>query len=151
MPRTLEQQLIENGFVVHSVHGNSMRPMLEEARDLVKIVPAVHPLPVGALPLIKRPNGKYVLHRIIDVRRSNYVVCGDNRSFSEVVPPSWVIGVVEGFYKNGVYIPCSDPQYVAYVEKVVRRRRPRAYLLRFRVFRGVRNLKNRLHRPKKHE
>lgn len=151
MPRTLEQQLNTDGFVVHSVHGNSMRPMLEDARDLVKIVPATHPLPLGALPLVKRPNGKYVLHRIIGFRKSDYVICGDNRSFSEVVPPSWVIGVVEGFYKNGVYIPCSDPNYVAYAEKVVRRRRPRAYLLRFRVFRGIRNLKNLFRKPKNHE
>lgn len=151
MADTLENFLARDGFIVHSVRGNSMRPMLEDARDLVKIVPAVHPLPVGALPLVKRPNGKYVLHRIIAIRKSDYVVCGDNRSFSEAVPPAWVVGVAEGFYKNGVYIPCSDPEYLAYVQKVVRRRRPRAFLLHFRLFRGVRHLKNRLHHSKKHD
>lgn len=151
MKETIEQQLSHSDFIIHSIHGNSMRPMLEEARDLVKIVPAVHPLPVGALPLIKRPSGKYVLHRIIGRKGDNYILCGDNRSFSEVVPPAWVIGVAEGFFKNGVYVPCTHPEYVSYVEKVVRRRRPRAFLLRFRLFRGVRRIKNSFGKHKKHE
>lgn len=151
MEDTFENVVIRDGFFIHSVQGNSMLPMLEEARDLVKIVPAVHPLPVGALPLVIRPDGKYVLHRIIAVRKSHYIICGDNRSFSERVPFSLVIGVAEGFYKNGKYIPCTDPSYVAYVEKVVRRRRPRAFLLHFRLFRGIRKIKNSLRKSPRNE
>lgn len=148
---SLESLLADCGFFVHSVQGTSMRPMLEDARDLVKIVPAVHPLPIGALPLVKRPNGKYVLHRIISRKGNDYVICGDNRSFSEIVSPDLVVGVAEGFYKNGVYVPCTHPEYLKYVDAVVRRRRPRAFLLRFRLFRGVRRVKNRLSGKNRHE
>lgn len=144
MSDSLEQTLSRDGFLIRTVHGNSMLPLLEQSKDLVRIVPAVHPLAVGDLPLYKRPDGTYVLHRVISVRKDCYVVCGDNRSFSEDVPCAWVVGVAEGFYKNGVYTPCSDPAYRKYALSHARHRRPRAFLLRFRLFRGLRKLKNRL-------
>lgn len=149
MGDSLEEILSRDGFVIHSVQGTSMKPMLNQFTDLVRIVPAMQPLKCGDIPLYRAPNGKYVLHRVIAVRKSDYLICGDNRSFAEAVPFSWIVGVAEGFYKNGEYVPCTDPRYLDYVKSVVRRRRPRAFLLRFKLFRGIRKAKHRFR--KKHE
>lgn len=140
----LENVISRDGYFVRSVHGTSMLPMLDARCDLVKIVALSRPLAVGDLPLYKRPNGQYVLHRIIRVRRDGFVTCGDNRSVPERVPFSWVIGVAEGFYKrqpppsvDAKYIPCTDPGYLDYVRRRVRRARFRGFFARSRILRGI--------------
>lgn len=111
--RLLEQQ----GFIVAPVSGDSMLPMLDEKKDSVRVVPIKRALEKYDLPLYRRPGGKLVLHRIIEVRKNHYIICGDNRKKLEKVPHRWVIGVMEGFFKDGRYVSADDPEYRAYVEK----------------------------------
>lgn len=118
----IEKVLKEQGFVVSAVHGDSMLPMLDQNKDLVRLVPVSGKLPRYGLPLYRRPNGKLVLHRIIGVRKDHYVTCGDNRTVSEKVPFDWVIAVAEGYYKDGTYIPVSDAEYMKYVRRHCRGR-----------------------------
>lgn len=148
MEESLEQVLERDGVLTHAISGGSMRPMLNEATDLVKIVPQKDPLKKGDLPLYRRPDGTLILHRIIAVRKKYCVTCGDNCSFSEKVPYEWIIGVTEGYYKDGVYIPCTDGEYLEYVQKRIRGRYFKSSLLRFRIFRLVRKCRNRLRRKK---
>lgn len=114
----VERVLREQGFVVAPVKGDSMLPMLDEKRDAVKIVPVTRtPLEKYDLPLYRRPGGQLVLHRILEVKRRHYVICGDNRRELEKVPHRWVIGVTEGFFKDGKYVPVTDPEYREYLER----------------------------------
>ncbi|MBO5911955.1 MAG: S24/S26 family peptidase, partial [Clostridia bacterium] len=66
--------LIEEGVdVTITVTGNSMRPMLTHRKDTV-VLTKCDPLALkrGDLPLYKRDNGQYILHRIIRVHKDTY-------------------------------------------------------------------------------
>ena len=115
--QNLEKILEAQGFIIAPVKGDSMLPMLDENSDSVKIVPAKGTLKKFDLPLYRRPGGQLVLHRIIEVKKNHYIICGDNRKELEKVPHRWVVGVTEGFFKDGKYIPATDADYLAYVEK----------------------------------
>lgn len=126
----IEQVLEKQGYAVCPVRGDSMLPMLDQKKDLVKLVPVSGTLSKYDLPLYRRPNGKLVLHRIIGVRRGYYITCGDNRTVSEKVPFEWVIAVAEGYYKSGKYIPIDDGEYLKYVRKHCRGRWRRKIITR---------------------
>lgn len=113
--KNIESVLAQNGYIVAPVKGDSMLPMLDENQDAVRIVPVSYKLEKYDIPLYRRPNGKLVLHRIIEVKSNHYIICGDNRTNLEKVPFKWVIGVAEGFYKNGEYVSCKDEKYLEYV------------------------------------
>ena len=66
-----EKALETQGFIIAPVVGDSMLPMLDEKKDSVKIVPAKGILQRYDLPLYRRPGGKLVLHRIIEVKKNH--------------------------------------------------------------------------------
>ena len=113
----VEKILATQGFIISPVKGDSMLPMLDERKDAVKIVPVTKPLKKYDLPLYRTPSGQLVLHRIIEVNKKHYIICGDNRKWLEKVPHSWVIGVAEGFFKDGKYISAQDEDYLEYVRE----------------------------------
>ena len=115
MNKTIEEALEENGKHFQTTVGDSMEPMLKNRSSIVEIVKPTRELKKGDLPLYKRPSGQYVLHRIHKVKKDHYLTCGDNRHLREKVPKEWVIGVMSGYYKDGVYIPEGDPKYRRYV------------------------------------
>ena len=54
--------------------------------------------------LYKRDNGKYILHRIIDVDSNGYVMCGDNQFIKELVrKKKQILAVMTGFYRDKKY------------------------------------------------
>ena len=118
MNKTIEEVLEENGKHFQTTVGDSMEPMLKNRSCIVEIVKPSGELKRYDLPLYKRPSGQYVLHRIHKVKKDYYLTCGDNRCSREKVPKEWVIGVMKGYYKDGVYIPESDPKYRRYVRYV---------------------------------
>ena len=84
--------------------------------DTVLIVPADRLLKRGDVILYRRPNGKLVLHRICRVKADGYVLGGDNLPHREHgVQPSWVIGVMRGFYRGERYVSAASRLYRAYV------------------------------------
>ncbi len=115
---SLEKALAENGFLIVPVRGVSMLPMLDEAKDAVKIVPLNGRMERYDLPLYFRPkDGGLVLHRVTGVKKGGYLTCGDNQKSFEFVKEQNVIGVAAGYYRDGTYIPCTDPAYRQYVEQ----------------------------------
>ena len=101
MTQTIEQQIAENGFYISTTVGVSMRPMLRNRRDRVIIRSTDGGrLSKWDLPLYKRPDGKYVLHRVIEVRDGYYVIRGDNTYAKEHVPDDWIVGVMTEFYRG---------------------------------------------------
>lgn len=118
MNNTIEKVLEENGKHYQTTVGDSMEPMLRDRTNIVEIVKPSQPLKRYDLPLYRRPSGQYVLHRIHKVKKDCYITCGDNRYFRERVPKEWVVGVMSGYYKDGAYIPATDPKYRRYVKRV---------------------------------
>lgn len=112
---TIEAQLATEGFYVSTTVGVSMRPMLRNRRDRV-IIRSVGEgrLSKWDLPLYRRPDGKYVLHRIIDVKDGYYVIRGDNTYVKEIVPDEWILGVVTEFYRGNRHVTADNKAYRRY-------------------------------------
>lgn len=115
MSDSIERQLAEEGFYVSTTVGVSMRPMLRNRHDRVIIRPVgKERLQKYDLPLYRRPDGKYVLHRVIGVEDGYYVIRGDNTYAKEKVPDAWIIGVMTEFYRGDRHVMADDRGYRRY-------------------------------------
>lgn len=112
----MNEILKAGGDVSFTITGTSMLPMLYHRRDKVILVKPTSSLLKYDLPLYKRDNAQFVLHRIIKVKKDgNYIMCGDNQVVKEdFIRPDQIIGVVKGFYRKGRYYDVSDPIYRLY-------------------------------------
>ena len=115
MTKTIEESLAENGKHWQTTVGDSMMPMLRDRENIVEIVRAEGDLKKYDLPLYKRPDGKYVLHRILKVKKDSYITCGDNRYARETVPKEWIVGVASGYFKGQKFVSVSSFRYRLYV------------------------------------
>lgn len=114
---TFEAELERTGRIVYPNVGDSMMPLLQQGRDLMIIEkrPQERCQKYDAV-LYRRPDGRYVMHRILKVRKDDYVICGDNRWEREFgVPDSWILGVLTGVIRDGKEICVTDWQYRLYV------------------------------------
>ena len=115
MTKTIEESLRENGKHWQTTVGDSMMPMLRDRENIVEIVRAEEQLKKYDLPLYKRPDGKYVLHRILKVKKDCYVTCGDNRYGRETVPKEWIVGVASGYFKGEKFISVKSRKHRFYI------------------------------------
>ena len=93
-------QLEQGGFAYLTVTGWSMRPMLRDKTDRVRLVP-VGKLASGDIILYHRSNGQYVLHRILrKVSEQAYLCCGDNQWETEAIENHQILAVVAGFSRG---------------------------------------------------
>ena len=114
-----ENEIQEKGYIVYTNVGDSMMPLLRQNKDLMVIRKITEPLKKNDAVLFKRPSGAYVLHRIIKVcGQGQYRIVGDNRSFSEIVPEEWIIGILTEVIKDGKHILVESEEYKAYLKKV---------------------------------
>ena len=73
MNSKIEGELERSGKILQTTIGDSMEPMLQNRQNIVVIEKADGLLKKYDLPLYRRPNGKYVLHRILKVRKNDYI------------------------------------------------------------------------------
>lgn len=100
MPLMLEQ-LNAGRAVKLSPTGVSMLPMLRQGRDCVILSPPPSRLRKYDIPLYRRPNGQYVLHRVVKIRKNDYTCIGDHQFSPEHgVTHEQVIAVVTGFTRD---------------------------------------------------
>lgn len=116
--RSLEDVLKEKGRLVLTAEGVSMLPCIRPKKDVLILEQPreeIHPFQVI---LYKRENGSYVLHRVLEVRESGFVLCGDNQYKKEYgVQNSQILGVLKSFYRGEAYIDCeSSKGYLRYVK-----------------------------------
>ncbi len=94
-----------------------MWPLLHEGRDLM----VIDKKPDGRMKkydaiLYKRPSGKYIMHRILKVRKDDYVLCGDNQWQREFgVKDEWILGVLSAVIRKGKRVPVTSWKYQLYV------------------------------------
>lgn len=113
---TFEEQLEKNGRLIYTNVGDSMWPLIRQGKDLLVIEPVHGRLRKYDVPLYKRDSGQYVLHRILEVRRDDYVICGDNRSRKEYgITDRHIIGVLTGVVRSGKTVSVKNKWYRLYV------------------------------------
>lgn len=114
---TFEEELAGNGKLIYTNVGVSMLPLIRQHRDLI-VVEQKKPARCKKYDVVlyKRPSGQYVLHRILKVRRKDYVLCGDNCRHREYgVTEEQILGVLSGVVRDGKMVTVTDWRYRFYV------------------------------------
>ena len=95
-------EINKHGSIIYTNVGDSMMPLINQGRDVLIISrKPKRRLKKYDVPLYQRDSGQYVLHRILKVRRNDYVICGDNRSHSETgITDRHIIGVLTVIIRN---------------------------------------------------
>jgi len=133
---TFEAEIEKHGKLIYPNVGDSMEPLIRQGRDLM----VISRKPEGRLkaydvPLYKRENGQYVLHRILKVRKEDYVICGDNRWQREYgITDKHIIGVLTAVIRDGRQIPVTDGKYRFYVHLWCDFFYARAFILRTKYY-----------------
>lgn len=115
---SFEKVLATHGVLICGNVGDSMMPLLKQGRDKMVIVPK----PTGRLkkhdvPLYRRDNGQYVLHRIVEVSDNGYVMLGDNRwTLERGITDQHIVGVLSAVVRKGETVPVTSRQYRCYVQ-----------------------------------
>lgn len=110
-----EEELEKRGYLIFTNKGFSMYPLLRQQKDLMHIKKTQGPLKKYDAPLYK-VGDKYILHRIVEVREHDYVICGDNCTVKEYgITDKDILGVLVGVTRNGKYISVTDKKYLFYV------------------------------------
>lgn len=106
---TFEDEIKRTGRIIYTNVGDSMMPLIKQWRDVLVISVVNGRLKRYDIPLYKRDSGQYVLHRILKVRKNDYVICGDNRCNKEYgITDRHIIGVLSGIIRDGREIPVTD-------------------------------------------
>lgn len=108
------ERLAAGQSVRFSPKGTSMLPMLRQDRDSVVLSPLPERLKKYDLPLYRRENGQYVLHRVIRVG-TTYTCMGDNQFVPEPgLRHDQMIGLVTAFSRKGKEYTVQHPGYRLY-------------------------------------
>ncbi len=113
---TIEEVLIKQGKYVGPTVGISMLPMLKTRRDTIIVLAKTERLRPLDVALYKRGEA-YILHRVLEVTPTGYIIRGDNCYADEIVPEEDVIGVLTEFYRKNQHYTCTDEKYLRYVRK----------------------------------
>ena len=98
MIRSIEEQIKENGYVITTVQGVSMKPFLLPQKTLVKLVPPVSRVHPGDCILYRRENDQVVLHRVVYCKKNGYVTTGDAYAGTVYfVPRDRVLGFMDAY------------------------------------------------------
>lgn len=110
----IRERLAAGQSVCFSPKGISMLPMLRERKDTVTLSKVTGKLKKYSLPLYQRDNGKYVLHRIVDVS-DTYTCMGDNQFAKEHgIRDEQIIAVVTSFTRGNKTYSVNSVNYRIY-------------------------------------
>ncbi len=120
--QTFEGVIARQGKLVYTNVGDSMYPLIQP-RDLLVIEAVKAPVRQFDIPLYKRDNGQYVLHRIMRIQNGEYLMCGDNRcSMEHGITDRHIIGVLTAIIRDGRTIPVVRPKPTLWYRSMLFRR-----------------------------
>lgn len=113
----MEETLRSGGTVRLPITGTSMLPLLYASRDTVTLKRSEKPLEKFDLPLYRRTDGTFVLHRVVGVQKDgSYTMCGDNQWVLEPgIQHEQIIGIVTHITRKGKTFSVSAKKYRFYV------------------------------------
>lgn len=89
--------------------GVSMWPLLYNQRDNIVVIKNKDRLKKYDIALYENKNGKYIMHRVVEVHDDHYIIIGDNCITKEYVTDDMVCGVLAGFFRRGKkYVDCQN-------------------------------------------
>ncbi len=135
----IRQAIADGGSVRVRVKGNSMAPFLIDGRDTVffEALPD-RALRSGDILLYQRKNGRYVMHRLYQVKDDSLTFVGDNQKVLERgISRDQLIAYANHFIRDGKDIYCSHSAlnrfFVFYMKVRVRWPKLTEGLIRFAV------------------
>ena len=112
---SFEEELEKSGKLVYTTVGASMRPLIRQDRDISIIEKPKARLNKYDVALYKRPNGQYVLHRVVKVCDDGYVILGDNCLRKEYgIKEEQIIGVLTSLVRKGKEVDFNSFGYKFY-------------------------------------
>ena len=113
LPLILES-LEQGKTVTFAPRGISMLPMLRQGRDTVTLAPICRELKKYDLPLYRRDDGAFILHRIVGAGET-FTCIGDNQyELEHGVRRDQMIAVVTSFARSGKQVAVTDLRYLLY-------------------------------------
>ena len=110
------EELLESGNEVSFVpSGSSMLPLIHGSRDRITLKKPTCTLKKYDVPLYRRKDGAFVLHRIIGIGKNGYIMCGDHQTQKEYpISDEDIIAVMVSLERNGRHIDCGSKGYKLY-------------------------------------
>lgn len=131
----MKEQIDSGGSVRFGPKGISMLPLIRQGLDTVVLEKAPDTLKKYDIPLYRRKDGQFVLHRVVGINKNGYITRGDNQVINEFnVKHSQVLAIVTGFYREDKYVSVNDPEYLKYVKKHMFSKNISAFIVRVRSF-----------------
>ena len=109
------EESLKNGKEVNlTVTGNSMYPLFKSRVDTV-VLTVPKKIKKYDILFYKRPDGSYILHRILKIKNGIMTIAGDNETVKEYpVEKSQAIGVVKTFTRKGKIYSVNELWYKFY-------------------------------------
>jgi len=129
-----EEILEKDGELTYFNIGTSMMPMLRPHRDVFTIEKRGNNRFKENDVILFELDGKYLLHRIVEVYDDHYTTIGDNCfSYEKNIKDHEILGILTSFQRNGKTYYSNDQKYLLYVLLVRAFEKPRI-LIKKRVF-----------------
>ena len=129
----LEKELDKKSSVIWKCNGISMLPFIKPEKDLV-ILESIksEPKPYDVVMYKLDSVNKYVLHRLLYVDGSTYVILGDNCVTLEYVPEDKMIAIMTDIIRDGKKIDTDTLWYKLYKQLWVKPWKLRVILIRIK-------------------
>ena len=112
----MQKALDEGKLVEFETHGFSMIPLLHDGGDKVILRKHKSNLRCGDVALCRTDEGRFVLHRVVELKNAGYVLQGDNCINKEFCAgDDDVIGVAVAFIRKGKKVSVTSRKYMFYV------------------------------------
>ena len=103
-------------------HGTSMMPLIREGVDRVVLVKPKD-IKLGDVVFYQRDSGQFVLHRIVKIKKGEYIMCGDNQFVLEHgITDKHILAKMEAVLRDGQTVDGSNERYRKYIKGLPRRR-----------------------------
>lgn len=129
----ISEALASGGTFEINFNGTSMLPLLVEKRDTVVLKALEGNVKKYDIPLYRRENGAYVLHRAVKAGDGFFCACGDNQWVVEQdLKNEQVIGIVCEIIRDGRRVSVNSFGYKLYCRLWEALRPVRKYIVKIR-------------------
>lgn len=118
----MKEVIDSDGEFAFYPNGTSMLPLIRQGVDQVILVKA-NDIKKGDVVLYLRDNGQFVLHRIVKVKKGEYVMCGDNQFDLEYgITDKHILAKMKSFIRDEQTIDDTNKKYRRYIKRLPCRR-----------------------------
>ncbi len=111
----IEEKLKSGGTFEININGTSMLPLLTQKRDTVILRAFDGKLKKYDIPLYRREDGAFVLHRAVRTGENSFCACGDNQwEIEKDIAYARIVGVTAAVVRNGKKISENSFGYRLY-------------------------------------